>query len=140
MSKATRTPKSPLFDDASFAYWTQFFVGLVIAAWGAYFLGPWEPMQYSINPAQQYAAEIILGPIVSMFEVIVGVGIIMGAVLRNHNISRIFLIGTVIAYSLVVMLRIMTTGLFPFYWLFQLGLAFIAMLLMLRSGLNNDAD
>lgn len=135
MKKTTKNPPEQ-FTDESFAYWIQFVIGFVLVAWGAYFLGPWEAYQYTSTPTQRYQEEFILGPIVAMFQVASGVACMIGALKRKVGISNVALVGVLISYTLIVSLRIMITGLFPLYWLFQLGLATIAMLLMIRSGLR----
>lgn len=138
--KRTDKEAPPLFNDDALAYWIQFVVGLVLVAWGAYFLGPWEAYQYTTTPTQSYQEEVIVGPLMALFQVGSGAACMYGAVRRSTFISNPALIGVVISYTIIVSLRIMVTGLFPLYWLFQLGLAFIAMLLMIRSGLKSHAD
>lgn len=135
MKKTAKNPPSP-FTDESFAYWIQFVIGFVLVAWGAYFLGPWEAYQYTTTPNQTFQQEVILGPIVALFQVAAGSACMLGAYKRSVSTSNAALVGVVISYTLIVSLRIMITGLFPLYWLFQVGLAAIAMLLMIRSGLR----
>lgn len=137
MKSNRRASRPRPFTDASFIYWTQFIVGLVIALWGAYFLGPWETQQYTIAPSNTYSPDFFVGPLISSLQVFSGVGVMVGALLRHKKISNVSLSASVLAYSLVVTFRIISTGLLPLYWLFQLGLALIAMLLMLRSGLSD---
>lgn len=138
MKSNSKAPQPRPFTDESFIYWTQFIVGLVIALWGAYFLGPWETQQYTVAPSNTYSPEFFVGPLISFLQVASGVGVMVGALIRSKKVSNISLSATVLAYSLVVTFRIISTGFLPFYWLFQLGLALIAMLLMLRSGLSDN--
>lgn len=135
-----RKPQPPPINDTTILNIIQFVIGFIIVAWGAYFLGPWEAYQYTVAPAQQYATEFIIGPWIAAFEISSGLGVMAGAILRNPTLSRYSLVGVVISYSLLVWLRLLTTGLFPFFWLFQFGLALVSMLLLLRSGLTDDAD
>lgn len=121
--------------DSEFADWVQFVVGLVLLAWGAYFLGPWETSHLT----QQYSLSLIVGPVAAFIEVLIGAGCMIGALLHNKTISNIALTGTVISYVAITVLRIATSGLFPFFWLFQLGLALIAGLLMIRAGLKDGS-
>jgi len=124
--------------DAAFADWVQFTIGLILMAWGAYFLGPWDVSQFVTDASLTSAPSIIIGPVTSFLEVAAGLGCMLGILLRNNRVSYISLWATVGAYVVITVLRISTTGFFPFFWLFQLGLALIAGLLLLRLGLKND--
>lgn len=134
-TRKSKNPPKPWTDD-SFVYWVQFVVGMVLVAWGAYFLGPWEAYQYSSVPAQSYQEEFMIGPIMAAVQVISGLACSWAAIKRNVIISNLSLGLVVLSYTVIVSMRIMGTGPFPMYWLFQLGLAIIAVLLMIRSGLK----
>lgn len=124
--------------DRMFVDWTQFVIGLVLAGWGAYFLGPWDIHQVTPDAGQAYTPSIIVTSYVAVFEVIVGIGCMVGVMLHSDLISRISLSGTVAAYVGITVLRISTSGPFPFFWSFQFGLAAIAVLLLVRLGLKQN--
>lgn len=135
MEKTSKQPPQ-VFGDLAALSWIQFVVGFILVAWGAYFLGPWEAYQYTINPTISYSEEIVLGPLAALFQVAAGTACMVGSRRMKSAVSNTALIAAVVSYTMIVSIRIMVIGAFPMYWLFQLGLALIAMILLIRSGLR----
>lgn len=107
-------------------------IGLCLFAFGIYALSPWhypEPGSSAFSVLTE--TSVFSMKLIAVLYAIAGGGALYGAVKGHNKITRgcLWLCTSMLAF--MVAIRLMTIGLFPVVWIFQLTLGVISAILVL---------
>lgn len=110
----------------------QFIVGFTMIIWSLYFLSP--TFASSPGTALSVLAQFdLIENVIGILQLVCGTAVVYGAVRGNRHISVWFRWGLVGCFMFLLTSRLILFGFIPFYWLWQLALVLIAIVLALRG-------
>lgn len=127
-------PRGSHLTDQEILRFIQFVIGLTLFVMGVYMVGPWYVV-LAESSAFGILAEMmtLYTKIVSVFQILSGLGAMYGAVRGNNVWTTVAVWGSVSMYALIVVTRLVNIGFIPFIWLFQTALMLIAGALAIRA-------